>query len=149
MADLTGRGGELPLAEEQAAWLGQAKEVCECWHGAWLGTARRSAWPRAAADALRIQGLATMHEIQGQLGLALVTKAELRNPGQKVLLNTYKVIMSEKEQAMVEDLSANPVGQIFLLKAQHGYEDKSTVHMQGEGLADIIAKRTAHKAAEQ
>lgn len=138
----------MPPAKATAHWLDdQAKldTLLEAWLQAWINSHRRSIWPRDVCDIMRSQGY-NIRDIQEQISLAMVTQPAKRTVGQAKLMSLYQSILAEKEQALAEDLSVTSTGQIFLLKAQHGYEDRSTVKVEGEGLAEIIASKTKHKA---
>lgn len=120
-------------------------ELLDVWYPAWQGSGRKTLWPRAANDALRAIG-SSARDLQERIN-NLLTKAK-RTREEELQLHRYIDARMEMEQALIEDVSTNPIGMIFMLKAKHGYEDKQTIKMEGGSLSDIIAQNSSHSKPE-
>ena len=121
------------------------KELLDVWYPAWQSSGRKTLWPRAANDALRDVG-SSARDLQERINDVLVkAKRSVKDERQ---VRRYLDARMEMEQALVEDVSNNPIGQIFMLKAKHGYEDKQTIKMEGGNLSDIIAANSTHAKVE-
>lgn len=121
------------------------QELLDIWYPAWQSSGRKTLWPRAANDALRAVG-SSARDLQEKIN-GVLTKAK-RTEDDERQVRRYLDARMEMEQALVEDVSNNPIGQIFMLKAKHGYEDKQTIKMEGGNLSDIIAANSAHAKVE-
>lgn len=118
------------------------KKILDVWMGAWEKTNRKTVFPRVVNDALRKNGISAF-ELQSYISEAIVTKSKTKL--QQMAVDQYLIISKEAELAKTEDLSETGPGLQFLLKAQHGYEDKQTVKVEDGNIADIIAKKSEHK----
>ena len=105
---------------------------------------QKAPFPRSANSELRDAGFSSF-QLQNAVNDALLTKLSDLTEDQIDLVRTYNEIKLECEQALVEDTVKSTNGAIFILKSQHGYEDKSTIQVESGSLSDIIAENSQHK----
>ena len=120
------------------------KKILQIWIDTWEGSNRKVTFPRSVCDALRKAGTSAV-EVQQFISIAMSTAEAKRTKPMKEVLQQYMMITKECEMSIAEDVADTAAGSVFLLKASHGYEDKQTVRVEDGNLADIIAKKSAHK----
>lgn len=111
---------------------------------AWKQTTRKVPYPRAVSDALMDQCGIDVLDMQEIISECLIQTS--KTPEQERMLRTHLSIKKQCEMAIAEDVAQNPQGSIFLLKSQHGYEDKQTLKVEDGNLAAIVQEHSKHNA---
>lgn len=119
------------------------KKIMDVWLASWEKTNRKVTFPRATCDALRNIKVSAF-TVQEYITGALATPIPKRTKLQLLALKQYALIHKECEMSIAEDCAETNQGAIFLLKSKHGYEDKQTISVENDSLADIIEKRSVH-----
>lgn len=117
------------------------KKILPLWLDTWRNGSRKVTFSREVNDVLRDNGTSSL-EIQETISAILVSPHKTKV--QQELLTTYALIKKECEMSIAEDLAEREKGAIFLLKSQHGYEDKQTVKVEDGNLASIIRDNSQH-----
>ena len=120
------------------------KKILQLWMDAWEDSNRKVPFPRTVCDELRKAGTSAA-DLQMFISQAMATAEDRRTKAMKDAFKQYVIIKKECEMSIAEDVADSTPGSVFLLKASHGYEDKQTVRVEDGNLADIIAKKSAHK----
>lgn len=118
--------------------------IRETWYNTWVDSNRKTMFPRDTSIALRAIGY-TARQVLGIVNDISAKEPSTVSKPEIDFLNFYNDLFFEIEENIIEDTTETPQGQIFILKAKHGLQDKNIIKVETDlNIQDIIRENSPH-----